>query len=170
MLYSPEIRSVSQVDAGTAYTVLFISIISNCCCFFQNRLFSSLNELVAAKEHAIIQENYNLAEQLRHKITAIQLQIIKTEHQFSADLISNLVTVWQLNLADMLSNMLKPLGSRQSKTITLPNSFPLHESSQSSFVKIVSGCPSKYYDCLIKARFLSALTFLPVGCIAYCSY
>jgi hypothetical protein len=109
-----------------------------------------MNELVSAKEQAITQENYHLAEQLRHKITAIQLQIIKTEHQFSADLISNFVTVWQNDLADMLTGMLKPLNNKLAKAMVLPAQFPLNETSQANFIELVYGCPPKYYDSLIK--------------------
>jgi hypothetical protein len=134
-MYSPQIKSIDQVDAGTAYT---------------NRLFASMNELVSAKEKAITTENYQLAEQLRHKITSIQLQIIKTEHQFSADLISNFVTVWQHDTADTLSALMEPMGGKLANAFILPNQFPLKEQSQISFIELVYGCPPKYYDSLIK--------------------
>ncbi len=76
----------------------------------------SIQEMVSLKESAIQQENYSLADQTRTKLTALRLQLLKMEHQFNADLITNFITSWHDDLALSL-NMLISGGKMGSPSI-----------------------------------------------------
>ncbi|KAJ3226579.1 hypothetical protein HK099_004606 [Clydaea vesicula] len=115
-----------------------------------NKLRISMNEMIVAKEEAIRMENYGLADQLRIKLTSLQLQLIKSEHQFNADLLTNFVTVWQDGIIQFISKSLY-YKEKTGKPPYISSSFPSKEPFQCNFVESIGCFPTKYYDSFIRS-------------------
>ena len=67
------------------------------------KLKDGIEEMIKIKDQAIQQENYNLADTTRSKITALKLQLSKLEESFHGDILVHYITVWQNGLAEAIS-------------------------------------------------------------------
>ncbi|KAJ3113889.1 hypothetical protein HDU96_002802 [Phlyctochytrium bullatum] len=97
---------------------------------YVQKIQNSLAELNVVKETAIRAENYILADQTRQKMLALQLQLVKMEHQLNADIIVNAITCWQNSLADSISQRLENLAgyrkvrfSSKEMSLLIPNNY-----------------------------------------------
>jgi len=70
---------------------------------YVQKLKNSIHEHYAIKEDAIRAENFALADQTKAKLSALQSQLIKMEHQLNADVLTNIFARWTTDLIDELS-------------------------------------------------------------------
>ena len=71
------------------------------------KLRTSISEMTVIKDRALQDENYNLADMTRSKITALKLQLSKLEDSFNADVIIGFITQWQNGLASAAAQYLE---------------------------------------------------------------
>ncbi|KAI8848959.1 hypothetical protein BC829DRAFT_443421 [Chytridium lagenaria] len=106
--------------------------------------------LNVVKETAIRAENYILADQTRQKMLALQLQLVKMEHQLNADIIVNAITAWQNGLAESISTQLQNLSGYRCRRSKLSFKGKFH----SEFLDLIKIVPNNYYDSLIRSLLL----------------
>ncbi|KAJ3050386.1 hypothetical protein HK102_012311 [Quaeritorhiza haematococci] len=94
-MYRPNPLPIPPVEADEVYV---------------QKLRNSMSEMNLVKENAIRTENYSLADQTRLKMTALQQQLVKMEHQLNADILTNCVTMWQEELAAEVAAAVRNLG------------------------------------------------------------
>ncbi|KAJ3196625.1 hypothetical protein HK101_008306 [Irineochytrium annulatum] len=119
---------------------------------YVQKIQNSLAELGMVKETAIRAENYMLADQTHQKMLALQLQLVKMEHQLNADIVVNAITAWQTSLADAVTRHLTNLSGFRKASLSA--NFPLKEKSHLNFIEVVKILPNNYYDSLIRSLLL----------------
>ncbi|KAJ3220359.1 hypothetical protein HDU67_000026 [Dinochytrium kinnereticum] len=119
---------------------------------YVQKIQNSLAELNVVKETAIRAENYILADQTRQKMLALQLQLVKMEHQLNADIIVNSITAWQNSLAESISTQLQNLSGYRKAVVS--QSYPLKEKFHKNFLDLIKILPNNYYDSFIRSLLL----------------
>ncbi|KAJ3102961.1 hypothetical protein HDU97_000200 [Phlyctochytrium planicorne] len=119
---------------------------------YVQKVQNSLAELNVVKETAIRAENYILADQTRQKMLALQLQLVKMEHQLNADIVVNAITSWQNSLAESIQTNLTNLSTYRKAAVN--NNYPLKEKFHLNFLEIIKILPNNYYDSFIRSLLL----------------
>ncbi|KAJ1330073.1 hypothetical protein BSLG_009745 [Batrachochytrium salamandrivorans] len=82
---------------------------------YVQKLKDSIDEMSAIKQNSIMNEDYTTADQMRLKITALQVQLMKMEDQFSADFIG--VSILQAEFHVDFLNIVKSIPSNYCDAI-----------------------------------------------------
>ncbi|KAJ1334487.1 hypothetical protein BSLG_007642 [Batrachochytrium salamandrivorans] len=114
---------------------------------YVQKLKDSIDEMSAIKQNSIMNEDYTTADQMRLKITALQVQLMKMEDQFSADVLTNVLTHWQTELATSIqSSLVNPTLYQRFIGVSI-----LQAEFHVDFLNIVKSIPSNYCDAIIRA-------------------
>eukprot|EP00842_Homolaphlyctis_polyrhiza_P004116 jgi/Hompol1/4705/HPOL_003827-RA len=140
-MYNPSVVVNNFVDADKASTYQI----------YVQKLRESIDDMAAIKQNAIINEDYNTADQMRLKITALQFQLMKLEDQFNADFLKNVITQWQNELTSTLqSALLNPIALPKQYLGVGILQAPFHL----DFLEILKTIPRTYFDSIIRAMLI----------------
>ncbi|KAH9273786.1 hypothetical protein BASA83_003780 [Batrachochytrium salamandrivorans] len=114
---------------------------------YVQKLKDSIDEMSAIKQNSIMNEDYTTADQMRLKITALQVQLMKMEDQFSADVLNQRPHTWQTELATSIqSSLVNPTLYQRFIGVSI-----LQAEFHVDFLNIVKSIPSNYCDAIIRA-------------------
>ncbi|XJO76698.1 hypothetical protein BDV3_007190 [Batrachochytrium dendrobatidis] len=114
---------------------------------YVQKLRESIDEMFSIKQNAIANEDYTTADQMRLKITALQFQLIKMEDQFNADVLTNIITHWQTDLATSIQTALSnPLTFSKFIGVGM-----LQAQFQVDLINIIKTIPVNYCDAIIRS-------------------
>ncbi|RKO87869.1 hypothetical protein BDK51DRAFT_25863, partial [Blyttiomyces helicus] len=136
-----QLTADSQKDNATAPDELYIQ-----------KLRATLVDLTATRTAAQSANDQPILDQTRAKITLIQQQLVKLDHQLSADVVANCLTVWLDALAAVLGRALS--SGPGIKLSTVQTGFPRHEPFHKDFCSLLRLVPENYLDSVLRSLLL----------------